>query len=257
MGRVLRERGRRWSRRERVRLVLRRVLRPSLLAALAAGALALAPGYASAASTTINGNPFTITAEDVSNIQARLAGSSANVFFPPDSFPGASGLFVGFPADTGTNPSGGPAIAGGTVYGTATVPAGPRPTPFTSGTQSAVSGSGTPTSPLSQVTTYKVTGADGKFTWPTYRQYLDARADTPDDAVFLPGRNVLLLSKAMLWCHLHGVEEVALAPLESNPFPDATPALSRDTAFIAAVDMGDIVSPMPRPMIMNPASRSA
>jgi 7-cyano-7-deazaguanine synthase len=47
-------------------------------------------------------------------------------------------------------------------------------------------------------------------------------ADTPDDAVFLPGRNVLLLSKAMLWCHLHGVEEVALAPLESNPFPDAT-----------------------------------
>src|SRR4051794_31802891 len=30
-------------------------------------------------------------------------------------------------------------------------------------------------------------------------------ADTPDEAVFLPGRNVLLLSKAMLWCHLHNV----------------------------------------------------
>ncbi|HEX5271498.1 MAG TPA: 7-cyano-7-deazaguanine synthase [Gemmataceae bacterium] len=49
-------------------------------------------------------------------------------------------------------------------------------------------------------------------------------ADTPDEAVFLPGRNVLLLSKAMLWCHLRGVPAVALAPLESNPFPDATPA---------------------------------
>jgi 7-cyano-7-deazaguanine synthase len=49
-------------------------------------------------------------------------------------------------------------------------------------------------------------------------------AETPDDAVFLPGRNVLLLSKAILWCHLHGVPAVALAPLESNPFPDATPA---------------------------------
>jgi 7-cyano-7-deazaguanine synthase len=49
-------------------------------------------------------------------------------------------------------------------------------------------------------------------------------ADTPDEAVFLPGRNVLLLSKAILWCHLHGVPAVALAPLESNPFPDATPA---------------------------------
>jgi 7-cyano-7-deazaguanine synthase len=48
-------------------------------------------------------------------------------------------------------------------------------------------------------------------------------ADSPDEAVFLPGRNVLLLAKAMLWCHLHGVPVVALAPLESNPFPDATP----------------------------------
>jgi 7-cyano-7-deazaguanine synthase len=47
-------------------------------------------------------------------------------------------------------------------------------------------------------------------------------AGTPDDAVYLPGRNVLLLSKAMLWCHLHGVPTLALAPLESNPFPDAT-----------------------------------
>jgi 7-cyano-7-deazaguanine synthase len=49
-------------------------------------------------------------------------------------------------------------------------------------------------------------------------------ADTPDEAVFLPGRNVLLLAKALLWCHLRGVPAVALAPLESNPFPDATPA---------------------------------
>ena len=48
-------------------------------------------------------------------------------------------------------------------------------------------------------------------------------AGTPDAAVFLPGRNVLFLAKAMLWCHLHGVPALALAPLESNPFPDATP----------------------------------
>jgi 7-cyano-7-deazaguanine synthase len=49
-------------------------------------------------------------------------------------------------------------------------------------------------------------------------------AVSPDEAVFLPGRNVLLLAKALLWCHLHGVGVVALAPLEANPFPDATPA---------------------------------
>src|SRR5262245_25468660 len=42
-------------------------------------------------------------------------------------------------------------------------------------------------------------------------------ADTPDEAVFLPGRNVLLLAKALLWCHLHGVPAVAMAPLSSNP----------------------------------------
>lgn len=53
-------------------------------------------------------------------------------------------------------------------------------------------------------------------------------ANTPDDAVYLPGRNVLLLAKALIWCHLRGVPAVALAPLEGNPFPDATPEFFRD-----------------------------
>ncbi|MBM3993798.1 MAG: 7-cyano-7-deazaguanine synthase [Planctomycetes bacterium] len=48
-------------------------------------------------------------------------------------------------------------------------------------------------------------------------------ADTPDDAVFLPGRNVLLLAKSLLWCHLHRVPALALGSLQTNPFPDATP----------------------------------
>lgn len=48
--------------------------------------------------------------------------------------------------------------------------------------------------------------------------------ESPDEAVFLPGRNVLLLAKAMLWCHLAGVGELALGTLRGNPFPDATPA---------------------------------
>jgi 7-cyano-7-deazaguanine synthase len=57
--------------------------------------------------------------------------------------------------------------------------------------------------------------------------------DTPDDAVFLPGRNVLLLAKPLLWCLLNGVPELATAPLGSNPFPDATPEFY--DAFAAAV----------------------
>jgi 7-cyano-7-deazaguanine synthase len=47
-------------------------------------------------------------------------------------------------------------------------------------------------------------------------------ADTPDEAVFLPGRNLLLAVKAAVWCQLHGVKTLALAPLRSNPFPDVS-----------------------------------
>jgi 7-cyano-7-deazaguanine synthase len=52
-------------------------------------------------------------------------------------------------------------------------------------------------------------------------------AETPDEAVFLPGRNVLLLAKALIWCHLQHVPAVALGSLQTNPFPDATPAFFR------------------------------
>jgi 7-cyano-7-deazaguanine synthase len=58
---------------------------------------------------------------------------------------------------------------------------------------------------------------------------------SPDEAVYLPGRNVLLLAKALLWCHLHHVPEIAMAPLAANPFPDATPEFFN--AFANAVNM--------------------
>jgi len=52
-------------------------------------------------------------------------------------------------------------------------------------------------------------------------------AASPDEAVFLPGRNVLLLAKSLLWCHIHRVPAIALGSLQTNPFPDATPAFFR------------------------------
>jgi 7-cyano-7-deazaguanine synthase len=52
-------------------------------------------------------------------------------------------------------------------------------------------------------------------------------ATAADEAVFLPGRNVLLLAKAMLWCHRQRVPAVALGSLVTNPFPDATPTFFR------------------------------
>lgn len=47
--------------------------------------------------------------------------------------------------------------------------------------------------------------------------------DTPDEDVYLPGRNVLLLSKAGVLCALHRIPRIAIGPLAGNPFPDATP----------------------------------
>ena len=47
-------------------------------------------------------------------------------------------------------------------------------------------------------------------------------AGTPDEDVYLPGRNVLLLAKSLLWCNLNGIPEIAMAPLAANPFPDAS-----------------------------------
>jgi 7-cyano-7-deazaguanine synthase len=61
-------------------------------------------------------------------------------------------------------------------------------------------------------------------------------ADSPDEAVFLPGRNALLLVKAAVWCQLHAVEELAMAPLGTSPFADAGEPFFRD--FEAAINRG-------------------
>lgn len=45
--------------------------------------------------------------------------------------------------------------------------------------------------------------------------------DSPDEAVYLPGRNLLLLAKSSVWCALNSVPTVALGTLAANPFPDA------------------------------------
>jgi 7-cyano-7-deazaguanine synthase len=47
--------------------------------------------------------------------------------------------------------------------------------------------------------------------------------DTPDEDVYLTGRNVVLLSKAAIYCAQHRIERIAIGPLAGNPFPDATP----------------------------------
>ena len=48
-------------------------------------------------------------------------------------------------------------------------------------------------------------------------------AETEDAAVYLPGRNVLLLTKAAVYCAMQDIPQIAIGVLDQNPFPDATP----------------------------------
>jgi len=47
-------------------------------------------------------------------------------------------------------------------------------------------------------------------------------ADEPDENTYLPGRNILLISLAAIWCSTHTVSRIAIGSLGGNPFPDAT-----------------------------------
>lgn len=47
--------------------------------------------------------------------------------------------------------------------------------------------------------------------------------DTPDEDVYLEGRNIVLIAKAAVLCARLKIERLALGPLAGNPFPDATP----------------------------------
>ena len=59
---------------------------------------------------------------------------------------------------------------------------------------------------------------------------------TPDEDVYLPGRNVVLLGKAADYCAANHVERLALGTLAHNPFPDATPEFR--AAMARALSLG-------------------
>lgn len=61
---------------------------------------------------------------------------------------------------------------------------------------------------------------------------------SPDEAVFLPGRNALLLIKAAIWCQLHGIDRLAIAALGTSPFHDARAEFFND--FQKALNCGDL-----------------
>jgi 7-cyano-7-deazaguanine synthase len=59
---------------------------------------------------------------------------------------------------------------------------------------------------------------------------------TPDEDVYLTGRNLVLLTKAGVMAAGHNAHRIALGPLAGNPFPDARPAFF--SAMAEALSLG-------------------
>jgi 7-cyano-7-deazaguanine synthase len=66
--------------------------------------------------------------------------------------------------------------------------------------------------------------------------------DTPDEDVYIEGRNIVLLSKVSVFMARRGISQVLIGPLAGNPFPDATPqffdAMERALSAGLAVPIG-------------------
>jgi 7-cyano-7-deazaguanine synthase len=60
--------------------------------------------------------------------------------------------------------------------------------------------------------------------------------DTPDEDVYLDGRNIILLAKAAVYLARRGGGRLLMGQLAGNPFPDATPAFL--TAMAQALSLG-------------------
>jgi 7-cyano-7-deazaguanine synthase len=59
---------------------------------------------------------------------------------------------------------------------------------------------------------------------------------TPDEEVYLPGRNVILLAKAGIYCAASRTDRIVIGTLGHNPFPDATPEFR--SAMSRALSLG-------------------
>src|SRR5882762_5743464 len=61
---------------------------------------------------------------------------------------------------------------------------------------------------------------------------------TPDEDVYLPGRNIILLGKAAVFCAAAAIGRIVLGTLAHNPFPDATPDFRSAIAHALSLGLG-------------------
>ena len=68
------------------------------------------------------------------------------------------------------------------------------------------------------------------------------KVGSPWIKVYLPGRNLLLLAQAGVFCSSRGIGAIAVALLKGNPFRDATPAFRRSMERSLAEALGRPIS---------------
>lgn len=66
-------------------------------------------------------------------------------------------------------------------------------------------------------------------------------AKSKDESVYLPGRNILLLSKAGCFAAMNGLEAVEIGILKGNPFSDATPPFLKKMADVLSAGLGMVL----------------
>ena len=88
-----------------------------------------------------------------------------------------------------------------------------------------------------------------------YRTHWSMTGDAvPDGAsgwreVYLPGRNLILLSKTAVFCALNGIGAIALGPLKTNHFTDSSPEFFEAYRRLIETALGrriDILTPLAR-----------
>ena len=95
------------------------------------------------------------------------------------------------------------------------------------------------TPPFANVTPMVMLHADMRDVYPATHWAIRGTApayDTPDEDVYIEGRNIVLLAKASVFMARAGLSTVLIGPLAGNPFPDATGEFFR--AMSAALSTG-------------------
>ena len=95
---------------------------------------------------------------------------------------------------------------------------------------------------ISEIVTLSIDGSSlyGQKHWglqgqvPTY--------DAPDEHVYLPGRNFILIGLAAIWCSSNNISSIFLGALKGNPFADATDQFINDYSKILKYGLNKDIS---------------